>query len=163
MPVYLNYAAHIEDNPVERIKLVIASNMSSSYHDKIFEKPLNPILGETYQCTGQDGAKIYFEQTCHHPPRSHYIIDGPNNNYSANGHLMFEIRSNPYSATVNCIGKRVVQFKDGQKIEYGWMNDYIWNVFMGTMGHQYTGKMEYRDEANNIYAYFDMGAYKLKA
>ena len=33
---------------------------------------------------------------------------------------------------------------------------------MGTMSHQYTGKCEFRDNENNIYAYFDMGAYKLK-
>lgn len=28
---------------------------------KVFEKPLNPILGETYEALGQDGAKIYME------------------------------------------------------------------------------------------------------
>ena len=52
MPIYLNYAASIKDNPVERLKLVMAQNISQTYHDKIFHKPLNPILGETYQCFG---------------------------------------------------------------------------------------------------------------
>ena len=61
MPVYLNFAALCTDDPVERMKLVIAQNVSYAYYDKIFEKPLNPILGETYQCYGQDGAKIYLE------------------------------------------------------------------------------------------------------
>ena len=84
-------------------------------------------------------------------------------NYKGNGHLTFNIKSNPYSASVDCIGRRELIFKDGQKIEYGWMNDYIFNVFMGTMSHQYAGKCEFRDKENNLYAYFDLGAYSMKA
>ena len=133
MPVYLNHAALVSTDPVERLKLCIAANISQTYHDKIFEKPLNPILGETHQAYGQDGAKIYFEQTCHHPPVSHFIIEGPDNNYYSHGSLSFAIKSNPYSATVTCNGTRTLVFKDGQKIVYGYFNDYIWNVFMGTM------------------------------
>lgn len=34
---------------------------------------------------------------------------------------------------------------------------------MGTMSHQYTGKIEFNDYENNIYAYFDIGAYKMKS
>ena len=60
------------------------------------------------------------------------------------------------------MGKRVMTFKGGQKIEYSWFSDYIWNVFMGTMSQQYTGKAEYRDAENELYAYFDFGAYKMK-
>ena len=71
MCVYLNKAASIQD-PLERIKLLIAHNLSFFYKEKIFEKPLNPILGETHQAYGQDGAMIYMEQTSHHPPVSHF-------------------------------------------------------------------------------------------
>ena len=55
-----------------------------------------------------------------------------------------------------------MKFKDGQKIDYSWVCDYFWNVFMGTMSHQYTGKPEYRDEENKLYAYFEFGAYKMR-
>ena len=47
MSVYLNKAASISD-PVERMKLVMVHNLSFFVKEKIFEKPLNPILGETY-------------------------------------------------------------------------------------------------------------------
>lgn len=47
MVVYLNKAASISD-PLERMKLVMAHNLSFFYKEKIFEKPLNPILGETF-------------------------------------------------------------------------------------------------------------------
>ena len=162
MNIYLNHAASLDDK-VERVKLLIVASMASSYHDKIFEKPLNPILGETYQSYGQDGSSIVFEQTSHHPPRSHYIVEGPDNNYRGDGSLSFDIKSNPYSATVNCVGRRTMVFKDGQKIEYGWISDYLWNIFMGTMSHQYTGKLEFRDNENGIYAYFELGAYRMRA
>lgn len=47
MNIFLNKAASIDD-PLERMKLVMAHNISFFYKEKIFEKPLNPILGETY-------------------------------------------------------------------------------------------------------------------
>ena len=78
---------------------------------------------------------IYFEQTSHHPPRSHYYIEGPNGNYLEHGHLTFTIRSNPYSASVDLIGNRTFIFKDGMKIEYGWLTDYLFNIFVGTISH----------------------------
>lgn len=84
MPIYLNRAAMTTD-PVERMKLVITHSISFFYKEKIFEKPLNPILGETFQARGQDGAFIYMEQTSHHPPISHFYIDGPDDNYRLTG------------------------------------------------------------------------------
>ena len=47
MNIFLNKAA-METDPVERMKLVMTHNLSFFYKEKIFEKPLNPILGETY-------------------------------------------------------------------------------------------------------------------
>lgn len=46
-PYYLNAAAFAQD-PVERMKLVMACSVAYIYPTHIFEKPLNPILGETY-------------------------------------------------------------------------------------------------------------------
>ena len=50
-PMYINVAA-AQSDPIERMKLLICANFSAVYFNKIFEKPLNPILGETYQCFG---------------------------------------------------------------------------------------------------------------
>jgi len=43
----LNKAASIND-PLERFKLVMVSSVAFMYPSKIYEKPLNPVLGETY-------------------------------------------------------------------------------------------------------------------
>ena len=56
----MNRAATITD-PVERMKLVMTSNFSWYLYNQVFHKPLNPILGETYQAIGQDGTKIFLE------------------------------------------------------------------------------------------------------
>jgi hypothetical protein len=56
----MNKAASISD-PIERMKLVMASSIAFMVPAKIYEKPLNPVLGETYQATAADGAKIFME------------------------------------------------------------------------------------------------------
>lgn len=58
--IYWNKAADCND-PLERMKYAIVGSIAFFYFEKIFEKPLNPILGETYEAYGQDGTDIYFE------------------------------------------------------------------------------------------------------
>ena len=161
MSVYLNKAASISD-PVERMKLVMVHNLSFFVKEKIFEKPLNPILGETYQAYGQDGAKIFMEQTSHHPPVSHFMIDGPNDNYKLIGWSNHDVKIGMQTATLKATGYKLVTFKDGQKIRYNNTGDYIFNIFMGNMGHQLTGKITFTDEENGIEGWYEPGKYKLK-
>lgn len=42
------------------------------------------------------------------------------------------------------------------------LSDCIYNMMMGTLGHQLTGKIEFRDEGNNLYGYYEMGAYTIR-
>jgi hypothetical protein len=56
----MNYAASIKD-PIERMKAVITSTISFLWKGHQFEKPLNPVLGETYQAKSADGGMIYVE------------------------------------------------------------------------------------------------------
>ena len=46
-PVSLTAAA-LSDDPIERMKHVIVFSMNYIYKAHTFDKPLNPILGETY-------------------------------------------------------------------------------------------------------------------
>lgn len=46
-PIFLNAAALATD-PIERMKFVVCSSISWIYPTHHFDKPLNPILGETY-------------------------------------------------------------------------------------------------------------------
>lgn len=90
------------------MKLMMAHNVSFFYKEKIFEKPLNPILGETFQAMGQDGAMIYMEQTCHHPPVSHFLIEGPNGAYTMKGWSRHSIKMGMQSANLTSHGFKEV-------------------------------------------------------
>ena len=105
MPIFLNYAATLTD-PLERMKLFMTQNIAQQYYDFILSKPLNPILGETFQCFGQDGASIYIEQTSHHPPRSHWYIDGPDGLYKCTGYGSFDVKSGPRSSDIIITGHK---------------------------------------------------------
>lgn len=134
MPIVLNKAAELSD-PIERMKLLIVANITTFYKCKIFEKPLNPILGETFQARGMDGSMVYMEQTSHHPPISHFLIEGPNGNYHYRGYSTHQVKVGLQSCTLVANGWKECTFKDGMKIRHNNDGDYIFNVFMGTMGH----------------------------
>jgi len=52
IPFYYSKASKLADDPVERMKMIICSDISCVIYNKSFEKPLNPILGETYKARG---------------------------------------------------------------------------------------------------------------
>jgi hypothetical protein len=144
------------------MKLVMASSVAFFHPSMIFEKPLNPVLGETYQAVAVDGARVFLEQTSHHPPVSHLYMEGPDNRYTVSGWSTYVIRAGMNSATVVSDGHKKVTFHDGHTIKYNNPGDYLYNLFMGTMCHQITGKMEFHDEQNNIYGVYEFGKVKKK-
>ena len=158
MPMYMNKAAATTD-PVERLKLVMTHNFCWMNYEHQFVKPLNPILGETYQCHGQDGTKFFVEQTSHHPPRSHFQADGPDGAWSMSGWLDIEIYSGPLSSSTVCNGWKVAKFADGGLIRWNPNNDKFTGIFMGIMNHQLTGKVTFHDEANDLTGFYEFGAY----
>lgn len=160
MPMYYNKAAELGDDPVERLKLIISAEIGNVIYNKSFEKPLNPILGETYEAHGQDGASIYIEQISHHPPISGMLVE--HENYKMQGTMEWSIKAGLQSADVDYLGQRKLTFPDGGEIICNIAKDKIYGLFMGTFGHQITGKLEYRDEKNKLTAYVDFGAYMFK-
>lgn len=56
-PTYLNLAS-LSPDPLERFKLVIVACISGFHRSSCFIKPLNPILGETFQLEWEDGSKV---------------------------------------------------------------------------------------------------------
>lgn len=81
-------------------------------------KPLNPILGETYQATMSDGSTVFVEQVCHHPPISYLSVVGPNNLYHFSGYSAFAIKAYINSISLEVTGQKTVEFPDGSKITY---------------------------------------------
>lgn len=103
---------------VERLRLTIVATISSFCFSGYFLKPMNPVLGETYECLFTDGSKYYAEQTSHHPPVSSYEVYGPNKSYYFAGYSKFGSSAGLNSLTVSNKGKRFVQFPDGVRFDF---------------------------------------------
>jgi hypothetical protein len=56
-PIFLNYALET-NNPVDKLKYIIVSLISCYHKSSSFMKPLNPILGETYELVYEDGSRV---------------------------------------------------------------------------------------------------------
>ena len=51
----------MSNDPVERMKHVMTGSVAFLYPCHTWDKPLNPILGETYEAHHSDGTSIYLE------------------------------------------------------------------------------------------------------
>jgi hypothetical protein len=59
-PLYINRAAFLDD-AVERVRLVMVATICNFVQANSFLKPLNPILGETFEGAYEDGTMLYGE------------------------------------------------------------------------------------------------------
>jgi hypothetical protein len=99
-------AASLTDDPVERMKLVMSASISFLEPCHTWAKPLNPVLGETYQAFLADGSELSVEQVTHHPPCSYLLLDGPENSYRYYGFSTFSVRAHINSISLEVAGKK---------------------------------------------------------
>ena len=89
-PDLLEKAALCEDN-LDTFKNVIIFALSALFRSTEQLKPLNPLLGETYQCEWEDGSKFYIEHISHHPPISNIYITSGKNLFVVSGYINMEL------------------------------------------------------------------------
>ena len=143
LPPYLSVAGRISD-PVERMKLVISSSLCTFFYLSTFEKPINPVLGETLYGILEDGSEMFAEQSCHHPPISHFLIDNPY--YRLSGYFNFSAKAGLNSVTVTNYGKKKFEFPDGHTITQNCGEDQFSGTFFGTLRHECAGIFNYIDQ-----------------
>ena len=148
-PLYLNKAATVSD-PLERLKLIVVGSVSSYIHTSTFLKPINPILGETVHGYFEDGTEIWGEQSSHHPPISHFYIEGPYNSYTCTGYYGFNAKAGFNSVTITNYGNKVFKFPDGQLVKHTCPEEVFSGTFFGACRHETLGKMNFVDETNGI-------------
>jgi len=115
-PYFMHMATGKDE--LERFKYTLVASISGFFCSCFFLKPLNPVLGETYEALFSDGSKVFCEQSSHHPPVSHYEVIGPNNSYYLAGFSRYGSSAWINSCGVNNSGKRFVRFPDGQQINF---------------------------------------------
>lgn len=157
-PYFFNIAK--DQSPVEKMKWVIVACFSGFFCTPFFLKPLNPVLGETFEAMFSDGSKIYLEQSSHHPPITHYELYGPGKGYYYSGYSQFSSSAGFNSLTVYNKGKRSVCFKDGTRIEFGFVKEVYCNSFFGEMKLESIGEILFEDKENGLKCLVKVGAVK---
>ena len=152
---FLKQAAEISD-PLLRIQLVCAFIVSGLHINPMEFKnkpPLNPILGETHTAEQADGTRIWLEQTTHHPPITHWYMRGPHSSYIFHGHGQIVAGlagANTIKASKK--GRHVIQFRNGDTVEYTAPNMKISGVVLGQRNVNFEGSFEVTDGNNGIVA-----------
>ena len=137
---------------------MVTFSISYCYSAHTFEKPLNPILGETYQARMEDGTEVLLEQVCHHPPISYMLLEGPNGLYRYGSYSSFSPKAHLNSIDLNVKGKKEVFFNDGSKVTFTPPPDAFKNTLWGgALVHQITGRVEFEDATNGVTAYYEIG------
>jgi len=94
---------------------------------------------------------------------THAQFYGPDNLYVLSMYTGFAAKAGLNSLTLNCSGKKSIVYKDGSKIYCDQPpNDIFNNAFWGYISHQFTGKMEYFDDDNHIYATYTPGGQRVQ-
>lgn len=145
---------------MQRFKSVIAFSLASIYLCCGQNKPFNPLLGETHQGTFADGTKFYCEHTSHHPPITHFLVEGANNAYRMYGHYEIAGRLGKNSFYSHLTGPTTVEFADGQKIRFSGQGFRLGGTIMGERTIEPAGAIQYEDTQNCLKSIIKFGTFK---
>ncbi|CAH0482402.1 unnamed protein product [Peronospora belbahrii] len=153
-PTFLN-VAYAQNDALERFKYVMTFAVAGLHHSIGQLKPFNPILGETFQSTLNDGTDVNCEHTSHHPPISNFQFTGEK--YSIAGfvlwHASMSVKSNAMLNTNK--GPIRVTFPDaedvsGTTIEYNLPYLQIGGLLWGDRTVDIMGNMVFEDKKNHF-------------
>jgi len=150
-PIYLKQAA-MSDDPVERLKNVITFAVAGFSNTCTAKKPFNPIIGETYEATLEDGSEVFCEQISHHPPVTAWEVFGPGNCYHfyGEGEWCASFRGN--SIKGEQLGTHHIAFPDGTVIDYELPAVWARGIMWGDRIVEYDGTMVFKDRKNKLIA-----------
>jgi len=143
---------------VEAFKYVILFSLSALFRSSEQLKPLNPMLGETYECEWEDGSKFYLEHTCHTPPISHFYIKSSKNLFIVSGYIDMEMGGVVKAIYKNSIqmipkGKITVYLPElKQTISFQFPKITMGGAIWGQRYVYWSDHMKFEDTENNLKA-----------
>ena len=154
-PELLTKAGTCKDK-VEAFKYVILFALSALFRSSEQLKPLNPMLGETYECEWEDRSKFYLEHTCHTPPISHFYIKSSKNLFIVSGYIDMEmggVMKAIYKNSIQMIpkGKITVQLPQiKQTISFQFPKITMGGAIWGQRYVYFSDHMKFEDVENNL-------------
>ena len=156
-PDLLEKAAKCEDN-LETFKNVILFSLSALFRSTEQLKPLNPLLGETYQCEWEDGSKFYIEHISHNPPISSIYITSGKNLFVVSGYIHMELGGILKAMFKNAMlmmpkGKITVYFPEKkQTVSFQFPKINLGGAIWGQRYIYFYDHMKFEDTDNNLKA-----------
>ena len=156
-PDLLEKAAKCEDN-LETFKNVILFSLSALFRSTEQLKPLNPLLGETYQCEWEDGSKFYIEHISHNPPISSIYITSGKNLFVVSGYIHMELGGILKAMFKNAMlmmpkGKMTVYFPEKkQTVSFQFPKINLGGAIWGQRYIYFYDHMKFEDTDNNLKA-----------
>ncbi len=100
---------------LDRFLYTVVFGMTNSPMYLEMEKPFNPIIGETFQCS-INGCPAYAEQISHHPPIAAFMFYG--RGYRISAQIESKMKLNINSGTGSNSGVYRVKYENGEEICY---------------------------------------------
>ena len=144
------------------MKSVIAFGLSSIILCTSQNKPFNPLLGETNQGTFADGTRYYCEHTSHHPPITHYLLEGPGNAYRMYGYYEIFGKMGKNSLTSGLRGPCTIEFPDGTRINFNAPDFRIGGTIMGDRTVEAISSIVFEDLVHQLRAVVVLGTFQSK-
>ena len=148
---------------IEAFKYVVTFSLSALFRSSEQLKPLNPMLGETYQCEWKDGTKFYLEHTNHTPPISHFYIKSSKDLFIVSGYIQMEMGGIMKAMFKNAMlmvpkGKITVYLpKLKQTINYQFPKITMGGAIWGQRHVYFSDHMKFEDTQNNLKAIIAFG------
>eukprot|EP01017_Pseudomicrothorax_dubius_P005609 TRINITY_DN11446_c0_g1_i2.p1 TRINITY_DN11446_c0_g1~~TRINITY_DN11446_c0_g1_i2.p1 ORF type:complete len:317 (-),score=35.17 TRINITY_DN11446_c0_g1_i2:25-975(-) len=150
IPLYLDKAVQVPNDPTEQIRLIIAGFLSSLHISMEQQKPFNPILGETFQGF-IDGCPIYLEQISHHPPV--YALQFYGRGYKIDGTFQVIAKVSISGIRAMDFGAFRITFESNRKVMYvRYPCIRMEGMAFGKRTISFESKLIVFDPANNLFA-----------
>lgn len=169
MEYFIREAMTKPDDHQWKIKNIVLAQLTALLKtvEQGSKSPLNPILGETLHFKSKSGVQLFCEQTSHHPPISHFLIEGPADcAFKIHGYIEYKVQVDKTFSSVTCSmpGKITLELPEGSKYSLQVADCMVEQLLKTQKSLNMVGEIELRDLTNMLVArvYFDHGKSKRK-
>lgn len=143
--------------PAERLALVAGFLVSGLKTQLSFDKPFNPILGETFQGEFDDGTTVSVEQISHHPPVSAWWVEDPSRTFVFTGSGAWSATTSANSIRGRQSGTNSIRFTaDEAVLTWELPGMLLQGVLWGRRVLYYTGSIIILDPKNGLKCELDI-------